>query len=746
MNNRKSKWALLLLSSASCLFISSAANCQESGADEVTDNDAIVVTATRRELLLKDVPASISAIGAQQLEDLGAREVQDYILTVPGVSFTDIGGGRQQIVFRGVAALGSNATTAVYLDETPLAIDLRLFDVERVEVLRGPQGTLYGTSAMGGALRTITRKPNASKTEFRFAGSVNSVAYGGIGHDLNAMANLPIAEDKLALRIVAYREIEAGFVDNFASDRSVDPVVLGQLIEEHPGDHVTEGTRTALRFDASDALDLTLTHIWQRDIYKALNSEDTDLGIEALRQSRNFNERFGSRVHQFNGTLNYRFGFADLISSTTWSIGRDTSSRDVTIVYSPIVQALAGALTGADTSGVRPLFLGSTDRNRNFTQEVRLTSSGDDRFDWLVGAYYNRYHSAFAQRIIGPGSQPLFDLGAGLDLAPGDQLFAASVETSQRELSFFAEGKLAIGDALDATVGVRRYHIESAFAQSTTGLFAFTGTLDSITGNTVSSGTASKTGLTYRFNLAYRAGADTLFYAQAASGYRQGGANSFIPAGETPTPVTQYDPDTLWQYELGFRTTLFDRKLSINGAMFYIDWSGIQAGITTQPTGYSFVGNVGKADVKGAEVELAWKVFDGLNVNAAATYTDARFREGLASLDVDKGDPIADIPRFTGSFGAQYEWKLSDAMTANAGANVTHVSERVTNANTGTGLNGYDKVDLRVGLDWKRVSVGLFVRNLLDVRGQLGRDVLLGYERRSYTPPRTIGASLSFDM
>lgn len=736
-----------ILLSSSSLVISSQAYGQTLETDKNRVESDIVVTATRRELLLKDVPSSISAVGSERLEKLGARDFQDYVLTVPGVSFTDIGGGRQQIVFRGVAALGSNATTAIYLDETPLDIDLRLFDVERVEVLRGPQGTLYGTSAMGGALRTITRKPNATETQFRFEGSVNTVRNGGVGHDVNGMINLPIAEDKLALRIVAYREIEAGFIDNFSSDRSVDPVVLGSLIEKDPGKHVTQGTRTALRFDASDELDITLTHIWQRDVFKGLNSEDTDLGVETLRQSRNFNERYGSRVHQFNGTLNYRFGFADLVSSTTWSNGTDTNERDVTVVYSPVVQLFSNFLgTGGDTSGVKPLRLGSSDRSQSFTQEVRLTGNPESQFDWLVGAYYNWGRSDFAQGATALGVQPFFDLGPGLDLAAGDQLFAATIDQGQRELSFFAEGKLEITQALEATVGLRRYHIQSDFLQGTTGLLAFDGTLESITGQTLSSGKSSKSGVTYRFNLAYKASADTLIYAQAASGYRQGGANAFIPAGETPTPVSQYNPDTLWQYELGFRTTLLENRLSVHGSAFYIDWSGIQANITTEPTGYSFVGNVGKADVKGAELELSWRLFDGMNINTSATYSDARFREGLASLNVDKNDPIADIPRFTGSIGADYQWRLSDGLSANIGANLTHVSSRVTNANQGTSLKGYDDLDLRFGLDWKRASIGIFVRNVLDVRGQTGRDVLLGYERRSYITPRTFGASLSFEM
>ncbi|MBN8843038.1 MAG: TonB-dependent receptor [Sphingomonadales bacterium] len=368
-----------------------------------TDSPDIVVTATRRELRLQDVPLSISAVDGERLSELGARDVQDYVLTIPGVSFTDASGGRQTFVVRGIASLGAGATTAVYLDETPLDIDLRLFDIARVEVLRGPQGTLYGQSSMGGAIRTITNRPDSTGFAAAVDASINSVHRGGAGGDVNVMVNVPLVTDKLAVRGVYYHEREAGFVDNYAvldripgevRDPSSAPVTPTTLIKKNRGAHDIDGARLMVQFDPVERLSISGTYLWQKDHYNGLNSEDTDIGRGRLIQSRAFDEIWGTEVQQYNLTARYDAGFAELMSSTTWNRATGRTARDVTYVFMPVFQKAYDILVN-DGQNVADLLgapsVNERTRSHQFTQELRLTSQGDGPVGWVIGGYYNNY-------------------------------------------------------------------------------------------------------------------------------------------------------------------------------------------------------------------------------------------------------------------------------------------------------------------------------------------------------------------
>jgi iron complex outermembrane recepter protein len=666
--------------------------------------NVVTVTAQRRQERLQDVPAAITAVTGDQIEKSGFDDFDDYARTVPGLSFIDRGPGKTKITLRGVSSgvtMDNQSPVGIYFDEMPVSYpsfnpDLRLFDVDHVEVLRGPQGTLYGAGSMGGTIKVITRKPELNLVE----GTVNVVAsrthLGTDNWRVNTVVNLPVIKDTLALRLVAYKRDEGGFVDNLA---------LGQ---DNVNRDRTEGLRLGARWVLSPDFEVLATLFSQRT--RLGGTQETNPALGELKQQRQVEELGRDDFDQYNITASYDFGWARLLSSSSWFDRKPTSNRDIS--------AFVGIGQTVSLNNEYP--------SRRFSQEVRLTSPGNQAWDWIVGAFYLDQKDPLVQH-------------APVGTPPTMSLLDSRIDRQESQKAVFGELSHRVTDKLKATVGLRWFDVKQDFNLDSSGPI--------VGGHRTDSGSASETGLTPKLLLSYQVSRNQLVYAQAAKGFRVGGTNNTLPVDPATgqSSPSQFKSDSLWSYEVGVKSEFWERRASLNASVFYIDWSGIQVNIP-RSDGFSYIGNAGKATSKGVELELAARVTEGLQVAAALAYTDARLAKDEPGLGGREGDRIPAVPRLTASMTARYEVEVAAGMTAALQGDVQHVggSYNAFNAATADRQSGYTLANLRTGLSTDAWDLTLFVENLLDKRATLFVDTGLGDKRVNVNRPRTIGLSATY--
>jgi iron complex outermembrane recepter protein len=756
-----------------CTALTPVAAHAQSEANPATDaldsTDEIVVTATRRDLKVSDIPLSISALPQDTLTTRGIRDSADIAYVAPGLSVISDNAGGENLSVRGIVALGSTATTAFYIDETPISqvsggtFSPRYFDVERVEVLRGPQGTLFGASAMGGVIRIISKRPNTSRFEGTVRAEGSTTRLGSENYVVDGAVNVPIIGDVLALRVTGFYEKQAGWVKSFTPIFSDDPAdytdadgntgVAYQGFTgsgKRVGDQTVYGGRAALLFKPADALKLTATYHWQQRKNDGFNNADRSVGLglpgSDFRQARSFPEFRNLRSQLANLTGEFDAGFAMLTSSTSYEWNRESVQADSTALGFGGIAAGFGVVP-RDTVGQAGIGLVESQKKSNFTQEIRLVSSGDGPFNWILGGFYNRAKYTKSQNY------PVRGLAAvvGDEVAPSDSFGSFVLDESVREISFFGEVGYKFSDKLSATLGLRRYSVEPGTASIFSGLLAGG---DSIVNDPVS---FKENGFTYKAVLNYKPNDDLLLFAGYTTGYRPGGAN--LPAlGPDDVIPSGFTSDKLTQYELGWKSSWLDRALTVNGAVFYIDWSDIPTGVTA-PSGQTYSINGPKARNYGAELELVIRPTKGFDVSFGLTVLNAKFSRDFvdaagAGLQISKGDRLPNVPDITLNAALNYEWSIGGDANARIGANVVHVTKRTQTANDIVSpLPGFVNAGLSAGVDFGTFDVSLFVRNLFDTRAlignsRVGNEVAGGVfgpiNYQSYLQPRTIGASLQF--
>jgi outer membrane receptor protein involved in Fe transport len=673
--------------------------------------EEIVVTAQKRAERLQDVPLSITALSAVQLERLGADEFVDYARTVPGLSFIDRGPGRNKITIRGVSTgvdQNNQSPVGIYFDDTPVSMpsnepDLRLFDVERVEVLRGPQGTLYGAGSMGGTLKIVTNKPDPSSLSGRLSTSASSTRLGGENYQINGVVNVPLVQDKAAIRAVGYYRNEDGYVDNV------------QLSQSDVNSDETFGGRLSAKWQLAENLDITAVALLQRTDLGGTQETAPDLG--ELRQARAVPEIRDDDFEQYSVTVRYDMPWAELVSSSSYFDREVREVRDVT----------AFTRLGATVA------LDNTIPTHSFSQEVRLVSPQSGRLQWIAGGFYSDLKDDLVQAVP---HGPI----AGL---PEDALLLAShIRNSTQQLAFFGELSYDLAPRLKATAGVRWFDVDQDFSLQSDGLIAG--------GHRVDEGGSSERNANPKFALAWSASEDVLVYAQAAQGFRVGGPNNTLP----PDPLTgalapsQYDSDSLWNYEIGVKSEFAQRRMILNAAVFYIDWSDIQVGIV-RPDGFSYIANAGQASSRGGELELSTRFIDDLELNAGVSYVDAQLEKDAPGLNGSKGDRIPAVPKLTYSMLARYHLPFGrKALDTFVQADLQHVGDSYNAFNTASAdlQHSYNIVNARIDMLVGPWNIGLFANNVLDKRAELFVDTLLGDKRVNVNRPRTIGIGLQRDF
>lgn len=739
------------------------------------NSQEIVVTAQKRAQLLLDVPSSVTVVGGDTLERQQAKSFQDYVALVPGFSINGSTAGVTRITLRGANTGGVASTVAIFMDDVPfgsstglangsiLSGDFDPFDLNRIEVLRGPQGTLYGASSFGGVLRYITNAPKLNQFEARGQAGIEDTAHGGIGYNAAAVFNAPLGE-KAAVRVDGFLRKDHGYVDSVGNNPILNLLTgeeIGRtLVAKDINDRKSFGGRASLLFDPTDNLSIRLTAFAQNLNSGAGNFFEVDPNTlkplyGGFVQSRYQPDPTRIKYRVYYGTANWDAGFANLFSSTSYSTFKENLQTDETFLLGGLVNLLANlgpdvGLIGlppsfiiANTPVTRPLGvqLFQTTSTNKFSQEFRLASPNNDQFEWLVGAFYTHEKSA-----IDPQNIFATEFGTdriATDVAPIALIF---LHSTYEEYAGFGNATWHISPRADLTLGGRLAHNKQrADLQISSNL------LGNSEGNNLNS---SETVFTYSIAPRYELSKHASIYARVASGYRPGGPN-VIPAGAPPGIPTTYGADRLTNWEAGIKAEAPDAHLwSMELAAYHINWKDIQLFEVVNQTGIN--ANGGKARVNGLEFSGALRPVRGLTLATNGAYTNAKLEQdtppatgGLA------GDPLPWVPKWSGALHADYEFPMSAGIGGFVGASLDYIGKRNAEFNQRhpdgslIKIPSYTQVDLRGGVNLGRFTIEAFVHNLFDKGGITdafgfdGTTFPNGAAAVSVIRPRTIGLTLT---
>ena len=763
--------ALTAALGGSCALSSAAlaADQAETRAQPAVDLQEVVVTAEKRDSTVQKTPISMTAISGTELQAQGLTNLVEVAQQVPGVSFKTSGPGQTEYEIRGLTSTGGESpTVGFYLDETSLTppamaqngkvvIDPNLFDLNNVEILRGPQGTLYGAGSMGGTIKLVTNQPDLQRFGVNAEGILSDTEGGGFNHTENAMLNLPLAPGIAALRVVGTEQRNDGWIDRdvlnpFPLETTVPPATPGGKPTYLRGDvaaaPVTErftnanwetlrGGRGSLLVKPTDALSITGGILYQAIHQGGPNTIDVPPGNEVHYQPFDVAEPFEDIFNLYTLTLKYDFDGFQVVSATSDWTRHQLQTQDI----SEAMQFYIGGFLGPPPSfpfstaagGLGAGSISEDDYTRQLSEELRVASTGEGPWQWLGGAYYSSFHATSHVYSYYDGFQALFGTN---NLADNHRLLDVD------QYALFGETSYTMSNHLKSTVGFRYYNFHSNSATSVSGVSA-NGTSATLYGKAQNSGVSPK------IDLAYVPDDNTTLYATISKGFRPGGPNSPIPPPCTPAP-TQFGPDSVWSYELGEKLRLLDSRLSVNGDIYYEDWSNIQQQVAP-PCGYKFTTNAGKAKVYGAELEIAVIPVTGLTLSQSVGYTHARNSTTLPEAGVVSGDRLLDVPEVTANTTAMYRYPLPLPQALNLVVRLTNsyidsIQDITYARNT---LPSYDLVNSRLGVEADRWSAMLFVDNLTNKKallsdtGALSANVPI-FNRVATNLPRTYGVDLNY--
>lgn len=708
--------SLSLAALAISLIVSDAALAQTARSGE-----EIVVTASKREEKLRDVGAGISVVTSQQLDDLHASSVQDFIQLLPGVSLQSNGTpGRETIAVRGVSPQGSGATTVTYIDDIAVgatsveaepstyAIDINPSDVARVEVLKGPQGTLYGASSMGGVIKYVMKTPSLSQTGMSLTATGEAIEGGQASGNVRGSISIPLVRDQLALRVSGYYRGIGGYIDNSANGAR-------NINSGHDG-----GITAMLFWKPSARFDVKLGLVHQSSRANGYDSVDINTAtgqpeFGAYTQARYTPEFFHQTTDLLSSSITFHAGLGQVLLASSLSRTNNADGLDFSYLWQDY-----GLPGGASNPGLKS----GIHRTEKHSEELRFTTNRLGPIEAIFGAYYN--HEAVNFDAFYGYYDATANLGRGTSL--GDYVQFANLT----EFAGFANVTAYLSDTLDISGGIRRSHIVQNFVSAREGpLFTDTD------GYVRTSEHFSEGATTYLAGLRWHPVKDVLLYARAASGYRPGGGRT-VPPGAPAGLADYYVSDSLWNYEVGAKASLFDGRLSFDADVFLIDWNDIQSYIAIGDI--SIDGNGGKAVSKGVEGQITAVPLPGLTLSAAATYNDAHFTETTESFTA--GGRVPGVAKATWTLSAAYDWSLGGAWKGTLGGDVSRRSSQLDS--TLAPLPAYTMVNARFNLTNGRQSVGIYVRNLANTQAIIGTQLRYGslpFWTANVTRPRTFGIS-----
>ena len=749
--------------------------------------EEMVVTARKQEETVQEVPISVAAPSESELRDRGAETLEDVSVNVAGFTVQNAGPGQSQVGMRGVSAgriirdqPGVKEQVGVYLDESVVSLslftpDLDLFDLSRIEVLRGPQGTLFGSGSLAGTVRYITNQPRLGISESIAELGLNSVS-GDIGGSAKYAGNVPLG-DAAAMRVVAYYTRYGGYIDAVQPDLSVN--------EDYNTGH-RAGARLSFLFQPNDRLSITPRLLYQQveadgwnriDVFNILANPFTTTRPQVDLGDREVFTQIDEPVTDnfLLGDLNisYDLGPVTLTSVTSYN------NRDIDVIRdaTALTASITGGSIGLDEEVYAldaPLF-DITDAS-SFTQEVRFSSNAA-RFEWVAGAFYSTSERDYGQNLPVTGFSALSGIPtAGTKIALTDELYKSDLHYEHDQLAVFGEATFGITDRLELTGGLRWYDFSEDRTQVFDGIFADPN--DSV-------GSVSADGFAPRVILSYRLSDATRLNAQVSKGFRLGGLNDPLNLplcapedlaiyGGRPT----WEDETLWNYEVGAKTAIGGGRGSLNASLYYMDIQDLQATVTAGSCSSRIIVNVPSARSTGVEAEFELAPTDAFDFAISGNYNNSELRSSFRSAQgaivagIEEGNRLPSVPEFQMAAAATFRWPMRQSLAGYFTGVFQHVGDRYTqigDQEEGFGtidisafpgdiggpftqnivtfdpkLPAYNVVNLRLGFLHGQFDTALFVNNVTDERAYLALDIERGSRARvSYmtNQPRTIGVS-----
>lgn len=785
--NRLPLTAAIYLAVASGAFAQDAAPAAAPATPEAraATLDTITVTAQKRTENLQQVPISIQVLGTEKLEELNVTDFEDYVKYLPSVSYQTFGPGFAQIAMRGVSNGGdgnhstSLPSVGMYLDEQPVTtiqgpLDIHIYDIARVEVLAGPQGTLYGASSQAGTIRVITNKPDPSGFEAGYSIEANTVGHGGTGHVIEGFVNIPLHE-KAAIRLVGWNQHDAGYIDNKAGDRqfpqrvadpgdpdddsddvgpswggvvsnrdctSTDLLVCTGRAKDDYNDVDTTGARLALKVDLNDNWTISPTVMGQRATSNGLFAFDPEVGDLAV--THFYPERTEDKWVQAALTVEGKIGNFDI----TYAFAHlkrddeiDSDYSDYSFWYDTL--SPSGSYNRLDDAGnlINPSqYILGKDGYKKTSHELRIASPSDKRFRFVGGLFWQDQEHDIQQdyRIDGL---------AVADSVPGwpGTLWLTKQIRKDHDEAVFGEFSFDFTDQLTATAGFRSFRVDNTlkgyhgFAsyieddpEDPTDAFCADPDTSFMNAPCVNIDKGIKEHDTIgKFNVTYKLSDTKLVYGTWSEGYRPGGNNR---RGSLPPYLSDY----LTNYELGWKTSWMDNRVTFNGAVFRQEWEDFQYSILGA-NGLTEVKNANQAQIDGLELELNWAASYDLQISGGAAFYDAKLTENFCGFVDEDGNPVTDCadpeapdgtrlpvtPKFKGNLTARYHFSIGSLDAYVQGAAV-HVGERTSDMRIAEreilgDLPSYTTVDLSAGIAKDNWALDLFLSNATDERAVISR-------------------------
>jgi iron complex outermembrane receptor protein len=734
-------------------FAAVAAAFSASAEEPNTDSrglEQVVVTAEKKTERLQDVPIPVTAIGGATLDDSNQLSLQDYYSLVPGLNIATNLWHSTFLSIRGIST-GSNSyivnpTVGITVDDVPYGgswgygfatqlPDVDPADLARIEVLRGPQGTLYGASSMGGLLKYVTIDPSTKDVSGRLEAGASDVHNGAeVGYSARGSVNVPLTET-LAIRASAFTRLDPGYIDNPV--RHIDGI----------NEERTSGARVAALWRPTDTVSLKLSALYQNQktdgesvvtiptpdnyYFNTLSADQQSYttsqqsGLTGLQQ--NFAPGTGKserQVQAYSANLNAKLGNVDLTVLSGYNVNSHDDNYDGSVFFYGYTQPIYGT----------PYSLGyNVGTTRKYSEEIRLSGSIWEKVDWLLGGFYTHERSDFTNNNV---------VAVDQTGAPIAAYYIGQNTAIYREYAGFADITLHVFDRFDVQIGAR----ESQIKESYTGFYAGPLVGDVVTATPYPD--VSANAFTYLFTPQFKITPDAMIYARLASGYRAGGPNRQPVLQSQGTVPSSYNPDKTYNYEVGAKADFLDHTLSLDASLYYIDWKGIQLQETTA-LGGTYIGNAAKAKSEGLELTVAVRPVSGLTVagwiavGKAELTADLPLGSGAYGIS---GDRLPNTSRVSGNVSVDENFALTADVTAFVGGVVSYMGDRkwdFTLSSYRQDLPAYTKVDLRAGLKYGQWTMNVYGNNIGDKRG-----LLAGAENQyfpydlTYIQPRTVGLNL----
>jgi iron complex outermembrane receptor protein len=739
----------------------------------------VVVTAQKRESTAEKTPISMTAVTGADLQERGITDFSSIAAQIPSVSMKTNGPGQTEFEMRGMTSGGGNSpTVGFYLDDVPMTapaaaqngkvvIDPTLYDLNRIEVLRGPQGTLYGSGSMGGTIKLITNQPNVSALQASAQAILSDTDGGGLNHDENGMVNLPLVSGKLALRLVASAQDTSGWIDRIVAGNFPTPtnggatrgdVLSAPVIDDYHASNsqTLRGARAALLWLPIDGLSILPAVFYQRITQAGPSAFDSAPGSLTHYQPFDIAEPYTDTVTVKSLTIDEKAGPVDLTSVTAYWNRASRMIQDGSENFENSLDGFpnSGAFYGPDGTG--PIDGDEIDPSRQFSEELRAASNTHGRFNWVAGLFYSDFKSDwdFSTSWTNP---PAF-------FATIDTVWVLQQHTNIKQKAAFGEAAYGITDKLKLTVGGRWYSYTNHFNETYAGFGEPQGDDVPIASTVIQ----DNSGGNPKVNLSYQLARNTLLYATAARGFRPGGGNAPLPTNASPvgaciqaglqalgyngaSPLS-YGPDSVWSYEVGEKSTLLGRY-RIDGSVYTEKWKNVQ--LEELPCNYPIYDDGKLARVYGGELEFQALIGDKLYAAVSGGYSNAYVAQ--SSHGYIAGNMLPDVPRVTASVNLYYHTRLTDGLELVARAENIYTGNRVDLTfpagvpDTQTPLGGYDLTNLRVGVQSVRGwTAYVFADNVLDKRAALENIAQLtlanaSFNRVETNQPLTLGVDLTYE-